>query len=234
MPWISRTGNKITRIVFHMVTGQTVSDTQTGLRAFSGSLLDFMESISGSRYEYEMNVLIACGKKPVPIVEVPVTTIYHDRRNSCSHFRKVRDSVRIYRDMFRFTLSSLTSFVLDYTLFVLLTFLMPKGLFWALAANVAARLVSGYYNYTMNCRFVFGVKRDLRTAADYIGLALLILLLNNLFLTFFMEICYIPPRQAKMITEISLFLISWLVQKKIIFSKISEQKAIPLRRVEKW
>ena len=40
MPLRSRIGNTVTRGVFRLVTGTGVSDTQTGLRAFSPELTD--------------------------------------------------------------------------------------------------------------------------------------------------------------------------------------------------
>lgn len=112
VPWKSRMGNLITRRIFRMKTGVEVSDTQTGLRAFSTRLLDFMLDIEGERYEYEMNVLVTCAKANIPIIEVPIETIYHDKGNSCSHFRKVRDSVRIYRQLLKFSFVSFSSFLL--------------------------------------------------------------------------------------------------------------------------
>ena len=112
VPWKSRMGNLITRRIFRMKTGVEVSDTQTGLRSFSTRLLDFMLDIEGERYEYEMNVLVTCAKANIPIIEVPIETIYHDKGNSCSHFRKVRDSVRIYRQLLKFSFVSFSSFLL--------------------------------------------------------------------------------------------------------------------------
>lgn len=112
VPWKSRMGNLITRRIFRMKTGVEVSDTQTGLRAFSTRLLDFMLDIEGERYEYEMNVLVTCAKANIPIIEVPIETIYHDKGNSCSHFRKVRDSVRIYRQLLKFSFVSFSGFLL--------------------------------------------------------------------------------------------------------------------------
>lgn len=164
VPWKSRMGNLITRRIFRMKTGVEVSDTQTGLRAFSTRLLDFMLDIEGERYEYEMNVLVTCAKANIPIIEVPIETIYHDKGNSCSHFRKVRDSVRIYRQLLKFSFVSFSSFLLD-----------------------------------------------------YVVLAGLILVLNNILLQIFMAV-YIPLYPAKILTECTLFLISWLIQKKLIFS----------------
>ena len=164
VPWKSRMGNLITRRIFRMKTGVEVLDTQTGLRAFSTRLLDFMLDIEGERYEYEMNVLVTCAKANIPIIEVPIETIYHDKGNSCSHFRKVRDSVRIYRQLLKFSFVSFSSFLLDYVM-----------------------------------------------------LAGLILVLNNILLQIFLAV-YIPLYPAKILTECTLFLISWLIQKKLIFS----------------
>ena len=59
--------------------------------------------------------------------------IYHDAGNSCSHFRRVRDSIRIYRQLFRFSAVSLSSFCLDYGLFTLFAALLsPRP--WGIAA----------------------------------------------------------------------------------------------------
>ena len=55
-PLRSKIGNGITRFVFHIVSGQDVYDTQTGLRAFSNKLIDYMLEVKGERFEYEMNV----------------------------------------------------------------------------------------------------------------------------------------------------------------------------------
>lgn len=216
VPWRSRMGNQITRQVFRLLTGKYVSDTQTGLRALTPELLDFMLEIGGSRYEYEMGVLTACAKQNVEIIEVPVHTIYHDKDNSCSHFRRVRDSVRIYRQLLKFSASSFSSFLLDYALFVLLTFILSGTALGVGIANVTARAVSAVYNYLMNCHFVFREKENIRSAADYLLLASGILVLNSLVLQEFL-LLHIPPYPAKILTECILFLVSWNVQKKVIF-----------------
>ena len=62
VPARSRFGNKVTAGLFHLITGQKVTDTQTGLRAFTTNLIPFMLKIEGQRYEYEMNVLLAASK----------------------------------------------------------------------------------------------------------------------------------------------------------------------------
>ncbi len=102
MPWKSRIGNRITREIFHLLSGVKVSDTQTGLRAFSSDLINTMRMVEGERYEYETNVLLATAEAKIPIEETPIETVYHDRSNSCSHFHILRDSLRIYRDIVKY------------------------------------------------------------------------------------------------------------------------------------
>lgn len=219
MPLRSRIGNKITRVIFRCISGVRVSDTQTGLRAFTPELLQKMCLIKGERYEYEMNVLLDIAKAGIPIEEVPIKTIYRDEKNSTSHFRLIQDSIRVYKDLLKFTLSSLSSFVLDYFLFSLFVFIFPEGTILVLLANVAARMISAFYNYCVNCRFVFHTGRQLRTAADYFMLAGGILLLNNVILDIFLNIFHIPVYGAKLVTECILFVLSWLIQNKVIFTK---------------
>lgn len=219
VPWKSRAGNRITRGVFHLLTGVALSDTQTGLRAFSFQMLEFMLEAEGNRYEYEMGVLTACARRGIEIIEVPIQTIYHDKENSCSHFRRIRDSIRIYRQLFRFSAVSLSSFGIDYLLFALFTIFLPEAPWKIPAANIAARVLSAVYNYGMNCRFVFHEHKSLRTASDYLLLAAAVLALNSLVLESFLVFFRIPVYPAKILTELVLFLFSWLVQKRWIFRR---------------
>lgn len=221
MPIKSRLGNQITRTVFQLISGVNVSDTQTGLRAFSPELIPELLKVGGDRYEYEMNVLITFAKKGIPIVEFPIHTIYRDKYNSCSHFRAFKDSVRVYRDIFKFTLSSLSSFVLDYILFFMLMLVFPHKAFYVLFANIAARVVSAFYNYAMNCRFVFHSEKRFGTAAGYFALAGVILVLNSILLETFVNMLHFSVYSAKLLTECLLFLVSWLIQNSIIFQKDS-------------
>ena len=234
MPLKSRLGNQITRAVFKIVSGVKVSDTQTGLRAFDAEMIPDLLSVKGERYEYEMNVLMTCAKAKIPIEEVSISTIYRDKNNSTSHFRSFMDSVRIYKDILKFTFSSFSSFVLDYLLFSLLTLFMPHTVVYTLLANIAARIVSAFYNYSMNCRFVFHTKRKAKTAVHYFALAGVILIMNNLILEIFTQIFYISIYPGKLLTECILFIFSWLIQKFVIFrkEKTSEARIFVNRKVK--
>lgn len=223
MPLKSRLGNQITRTVFRIASGVKVTDTQTGLRAFSSELLDRLLLVEGERYEYEMNVLMTLAKAGIPIEEVPIHTIYRNENNSGSHFRAVQDSLRIYKDIFKFMLSSFSSFILDYVLFSLLMIFLPHAAVFVLAANVLARMVSAVYNYSMNCRFVFHTGRKMSTALQYFELAVFVLFMNNVILELFVQFLGLSVYPAKLMTECVMFLLSWMIQNKVIFRK--ERKA---------
>ena len=95
-PFRSILGNKITSKIFKHYMNYDLGDTQTGLRSFKVSLTPFLLNIEGSRYEYEMNMLIQCVKKEIPFIQIPITTIYLDN-NKNSHYKTIKDSYRIYK-----------------------------------------------------------------------------------------------------------------------------------------
>ena len=127
VPIRSRIGNSITRGVFHLTTGSRVYDTQTGLRAFSVSRIPEMLDLHGDRYEYEIHQLLHCSSKGSGVLEVPIETVYIDD-NSSSHFDTLRDSVKIYKVIFKFLgptflkfmSTSFVSFLIDFLSFCLI------------------------------------------------------------------------------------------------------------------
>lgn len=219
MPFRSRFGNELTRKLFKLVTKTEVSDTQTGLRAFHFRFLRQMLKIEGERYEYEMNVLLFFAKAGIGIKEVEIETIYHDSSNSCSHFNVISDSIRIYKKLISFFLSSFSSFFVDYLLFFVFMMIFPRTAPFILFANIGARMISAFYNYSMNCRFVFHTRRQVKNGMEYLILACWILIFNNLILEFLTQGCGLSVYPAKLLTECILFCMSWLMQERVIFKK---------------
>ena len=97
--------------------------------------------------------------------------------------------------------------------------ILPQKELYILTANILARGCSAFYNYSMNCYFVFGEKRRWQTAAGYFALAGVILAANNLILGFLTVFMQMNPFIAKVMTEIFLFIFSCMTQKYVIFSK---------------
>ncbi len=108
-PLRSRFGNALTCVVFRLLSGRKLADTQTGLRAFPAALLPELIALSGERYEYEMTVLAYLCREGHALREVPIATIYTDSNRS-SAFHPIRDSIRIYSVLLRFYVSKMSFF----------------------------------------------------------------------------------------------------------------------------
>ncbi|MCR5845200.1 MAG: bifunctional glycosyltransferase family 2/GtrA family protein [bacterium] len=218
VPLRSRLGNSITRLVFKLVTRSRVSDTQTGLRAFTHRSLDWMAAVSGSRYEYEMKVLMEWVRSGRKVSEVPIETVYLDG-NEASHFNAIRDSYSIYREILRFSGSSFVSFLADYAIFSISYAVMGSmGLSFALvAANVLARIASATLNYALNRKLVFAHKGSaVKSALKYALLAAGMLAINTLLLEGAVAIGTVPYF-AKIAVELVLFAVNYCVQRKFVF-----------------
>lgn len=225
VPLRSRFGNAMTRLVYKIATGVKVYDTQTGLRAFSYKLVPLMLEIKGERYEYEINVLMECSKNNIEIKEIDIATIYINN-NSGSHFNVFKDSYRIYKEIFKFCAASIICFMVDYALYcigLVFTVSLGKGLS-TVVSNVFARIVSSVLNFTINKKVVFKRKGNtLKLAISYFMLALCILAGNTIVLKMFVEVFNIDTKIAKLITELIFFIISWFIQKFLIFKKKEEE-----------
>ncbi len=87
-------GNRVLAILFRMLTGTSLSDTQTGLRGLPSVLLPGLLGLPGNRYEFEMNVLMHIARNGHPLAEQPIRMIRgpgHPR----THFKPVADSLRL-------------------------------------------------------------------------------------------------------------------------------------------
>ena len=214
IPLRSRVGNNLTRLVYRFATKSAVYDTQTGLRAYSDKLIDRLIEIDGSRYEYEMNMLMELSREGREIVEVWIDTVYINN-NSASHFNPIKDSAKIYANILKFSASSLLSFGVDSALFCLLSTLTGS----LVLANILARIVSGTLNFTLNKKVVFQSNSNVAVAAvKYAALAVFILVCNTLVLKGLTGFGA-APFAAKIITEIIMFIFNYFVQHNFVFKK---------------
>ena len=227
VPLRSKLGNTITRHVYKLSTGISVHDTQTGLRAFTADMIPEMLRIRGDRYEYEINVLLEFAARGVPIIEEEIETVYMDG-NKSSHFNTVKDSFRVYKEILKFSASSFVGFLIDYGMYALLLAVTGKLAVAnsLIVSNIGARVVSSAANYTINRKLVFRSNtKAVKSALQYFALAALILAGNTAILSVLVGTFGIGRMAAKVITEIILFSISWLVQKYVIFYTAEENEA---------
>lgn len=166
VPPKSRFGNNATRLVFRLLCGIKISDTQTGLRALPMSYLPPLVRLGGERFEYETNMLLEMKRLALPFDELQIQTIYNDH-NRGTHFHPFRDSIKIYAVIFRFMLSSGVCSLIDLGLFTLINLLtarlhgLDEGL-RILIATAGARVVSSLVNFLLNRSRVFRSGADIR------------------------------------------------------------------------
>ncbi len=237
VPPKSRAGNRITSLVFRVLYGPSLPDTQTGLRAFPRSMIPMMLKVKGDRFEYEMNQLIQCALLKIPMIPIPIRTIYLDE-NKGTHFHPVRDSWRIYKlilaGFFRFVSASVISFLADYLLFFLLsTFVLPgiwpqpvivfEGTFLRsdlrqLLATYGARVVSAVLNYKLNKAFVFTLKSSPGAPARYALLCVAVATVSGLAVgALHLLLPQVSTTLLKIPVDIVLFLVNYRVQKGWVF-----------------
>ena len=185
VPKRSRTGNRITSLSFLIFCGLRISDTQTGLRAFPAAILPDMLKVDGDRYEYETNMLLSLKGYGIGHCEQKIETVYIEE-NKSSHFRPVRDSIRIYSLILKFVASSTLATVIDLGAFYLLQkFLAPvlPGLLGkadTIVCTAIARFISTLVNFVLNRRVVFKSELPVgRTLARYYALAIPVMLVSG-------------------------------------------------------
>ena len=223
VPVRSEFGNKCTRVVMKYLTGITVSDTQTGLRGIPAAFMQQLLMVKGERFEFETNMLLETKTRKIPIVEVPIKTIYIEE-NKTSHFNPIKDSVRIYMIFGKFLFSSLSSSVVDLVLFSVFCFLLRDMDFqvvsYITAATVLARILSAFYNYSMNYKVVFQSETSVKQSLPrYIGLAVVqmsfsALLVNKLYPLFGgVEVL------VKIPVDVLLFFLSFVIQREFVYTE---------------
>lgn len=224
VPFRSKFGNIITRLIFRLGCGIKITDTQTGLRAIPASYLKFMIEVAGERYEYETNVLLEMKANKIPFEEVTIQTIYIDDNDS-SHFNPIVDSFKIYKTIFAFMTSSFLSSLIDLGLFYIfisiLTAISNQTSANIFIATAVARLCSSYFNYQMNRQKVFKsgdkhsfIRYYLLCFVQFFASALLVTLVTSLFPS-----GSFGKTLLKGIVDVGLFFLSYQIQKRWVFKK---------------
>ena len=138
--------------------------------------------------------------------------------------------MRIYKILgkkfVKFLFASLSSFVIDILLFHLFVFLF-KDAFTALyitMATVGARVISAVYNYLINYKFVFKSRASKSVSlAKYALLAIVQMLLSAGLVSL---IVFLIPGAwetlVKIIVDTVLFLLSYSIQQRFVFSSKSK------------
>jgi glycosyltransferase involved in cell wall biosynthesis len=99
-PRANRFGNAVSNFFVSCFAGRSLSDTQCGLRRYPVSAtLDLGARASGFAFEAEVVLRAVAGG--LPVVEVPIRTVYPVAARARSHFRVPRDPARIIGTVLR-------------------------------------------------------------------------------------------------------------------------------------
>jgi putative flippase GtrA len=215
IPLRSRLGNQITRRLMRVVLGHDLEDTQTGLRAIPRTLAARLLKVAASGYEFELEMLIAARHLGIPIVQEPIRTIYQ-AGNPTSHFQPLRDSMRIYFVLLRFSFIALLTAALDNLLFYSV-FRMSGSV---IPAQVVARTGAILFNYPAVRKAAFHSDAPHRVVLPRY---LLLVAVNGVvsyagirFLSSHLPIGVIP---AKLLAETLLFIANFAIQRDFIFTR---------------
>ena len=226
VPPKSKSGNRFTSITFKLLYGQWLNDTQTGLRAFRREDLDFMTGIEGERFEYEMNVLIACVRHNLPIVSIPIETIY-ENANSGTHYHPFRDSMRIFKVLvlgfIKFMGASLLSTLVDQVVFNVMNLAVfhngdAKAANLILISTATARVISATVNFLLNKKFVFRLKGNSGKAAWKYAALCVAVMLASAGGVWALGQTGMNSTLAKIIVDVLLYFINYRVQAKWVFA----------------
>ena len=181
IPWRSKVGNSLSRVVYALLTKRYLSDNQSGLRGFHRSNIEWMLQVEKDNYDYEMNVLYYAAKKAVTVYTIPIEAIYINN-NQSSHFRPILDTVRIYKSLFALAIGQFAGILAAFLWLLLaslwlgnehLMFSVPSAGVYAYVANILINKlfvfrhtrcydyitllihqIIDYFQYTLGCMLV--------------------------------------------------------------------------------
>ena len=172
-------------------------------------------------FKHKKFSFIQAARSNLPKKEVEIQTVYIDQ-NSTSHIKPFLDSVRIYKEMIKFSLSSVFCAAIDIGLFTLIfNLLSESAISWSLfAATSLARLVSSTVNFTINKKVVFESRDSTFTqAAKYFMICAVQMLFSWLILQGLTSLSSEHVVLLKISTDFFLFMTNFLVQRIFIFRR---------------
>jgi len=94
VPKGSRFGRKFSNGWIKLECGATISDSQSGFRAYPVRLLSQMK-FRGRRYDFEVEVLTKAVWYGLSLTEIPVHVVYPPKEERVSHFSQWKDNLRL-------------------------------------------------------------------------------------------------------------------------------------------
>jgi glycosyltransferase involved in cell wall biosynthesis len=212
VPLRSRLGNLLTRSVFRLFTGLALGDTQTGLRVWPRAQCLEALRLPFNGYEFEFEHLVRASRSAIH--EVPIATVYQPG-NPTSHFNPVRDSLRIYFVFLRYSASAILAAVLDSTVFSLTLWRTGDLLTSQICGRSLATLVAFFVLRNIVFR---STEQAWKSLARFITLVAISGAVSLRLIEALVE-GGVTPLTAKLLSEGTLFVANFAVQRTLIFRR---------------
>ena len=236
VPAKSKSVNRAMTFLLNRLCGIPLRDTQTGLRAIPSSCLAVFSNISGGRYEYETNMLLYCKRHHIPMVEIPISTIYIDG-NAGSHYQPALDSLRIGLALCRYFLASAASLLAGLAIFgyfmLCASYVPLPSLSWIWLGVVSAYFVSGLIGFSLHHTDVSQSEINIRRESiRYGAVTALQCLLSGVLLSFLdARFPTVPLLIVKAVSDCILFPCFSSLQDHIAFSQaLAEVRRVPVMK----
>jgi glycosyltransferase involved in cell wall biosynthesis len=86
--------NRFSNFWFRFIAGISLPDTQSGFRLYPLEQLKDIHFYT-RKYEYELEVLVRSAWRGIPVTSIPISVFYPSREERISHYRPVKDFLRI-------------------------------------------------------------------------------------------------------------------------------------------
>lgn len=214
VPFRSKIGNSISRLLFNWLYGTAIIDTQTGLRGFNRELIPDLLKIKVGRYAFELQALIKFVKLG-EVRQVPITTVY-EPNNPSSHFRPILDSLHIYWVFLRHVMISSLAMILEIMVFSTLTMFG----FTILVSLTTARTLSGILHFYISRSFVFKNESNYHKQLIKYFILITIHLFSTLaIVTWLTDRTFTNPILSLLVAYLIFFILSFVVQRSLVFAK---------------
>ena len=212
VPFASKLGNKFSSLYFKLLTGMYLKDTSTGLRGIPKKYFDLALNTSGDRYDFEINFLKEMHYNKLKFNSVDIEIVYENR---IKNYRIIKDSIIIYKELFKNLVSSLICSIVDIVLFLILA----KFINSIFLANILARICSGILDFTINKVWVCNKKYSYKTLSEFIKYSILFIIqmfINSILVILFSSI-FGALIVVKLIVNIILYIVNFFIKNRYIF-----------------
>ncbi|HCS39489.1 MAG TPA: hypothetical protein DIW44_07890 [Anaerolineaceae bacterium] len=196
------------------LTGARVEDFNSGLRGLPGYFISEILNQKSKNINIWLEMYIYAAKMNTQIIEVPI----HSRNNSKSPFlvNFLLNSSKLLYIFLRFSFLSIMTAGIDYAIFSIL-FLFSNSI---LLSIIIARIAAGSFQFFMGKKWVFKSRNKLFIELiKYVLLVGILMLVSYTFIEIMVTNFGLNAIISKMIAELSLFIISFMLQKKFVFSR---------------